>query len=51
MMVMFLGAASVAYVAEAHGSPAQHAAGLHTGVINGSNVDLAGLARQIDPGE
>jgi potassium-transporting ATPase potassium-binding subunit len=36
MMVMFLGAASVAYVAEAHGSPAQHAAGLHTQVIAGS---------------
>ncbi len=36
MMVMFLGAASVAYVAEAHGSPAQHAAGLHTHVISGS---------------
>ena len=33
MMVMFLGAASVAYIAEAHGSPAQHAAGLHTQVI------------------
>jgi potassium-transporting ATPase potassium-binding subunit len=36
MMVMFLGAVAVAYIAEAHGSPAQHAAGLHTGVINGS---------------
>jgi K+-transporting ATPase ATPase A chain len=36
MMVMFLGAVIVAYVAEAHGSPAQHAAGLHTGVISGS---------------
>ena len=36
MMVMFLGAVVVAYVAEAHGSPAQHAAGLHTGVIHGS---------------
>ncbi len=36
MMVMFLGAVAVAYVAEAHGSPAQHAAGLHTGVIHGS---------------
>ncbi|HLH65673.1 MAG TPA: potassium-transporting ATPase subunit KdpA [Solirubrobacteraceae bacterium] len=36
MMAMFLGAAIVAYVAEAHGSPAQHAAGLHTGVIPGS---------------
>ena len=30
MMVMFLGAVCVAYIAEAHGSPAQHAAGLHT---------------------
>jgi K+-transporting ATPase ATPase A chain len=36
MMVMFLGAVVVAYVAEAHGSPAQHAAGLHTGAIHGS---------------
>jgi potassium-transporting ATPase potassium-binding subunit len=36
MMVMFLGAASVAYIAEAHGSPAQHVAGLHTHVISGS---------------
>jgi K+-transporting ATPase ATPase A chain len=36
VMFMFLGAAAVAYIAEAHGSPAQHAAGLHTGVINGS---------------
>ena len=36
MMVMFLGACVVAYIAEAHGSPAQHAAGLHTGVIHGS---------------
>jgi potassium-transporting ATPase potassium-binding subunit len=36
MMVMFLGAVIVAYIAEAHGSPAQHAAGLHTGVIPGS---------------
>jgi K+-transporting ATPase ATPase A chain len=36
MMIMFLGACIVAYIAEAHGSPAQHAAGLHTGVIPGS---------------
>jgi K+-transporting ATPase ATPase A chain len=36
MMIMFLGAVCVAYIAEAHGSPAQHAAGLHTGVIDGS---------------
>jgi K+-transporting ATPase ATPase A chain len=37
MLVMFLGAAIVCYVAEAHGSPAQHAAGLHTAVIHGSS--------------
>ena len=37
VMIMFLGAAAVAYVAEAHGSPAQHAAGLHTQVIPGSS--------------
>jgi K+-transporting ATPase ATPase A chain len=37
MMVMFLGAVAVAYIAEAHGSPAQHAAGLHTHVIAGSS--------------
>ncbi|MCL2418537.1 MAG: potassium-transporting ATPase subunit KdpA [Conexibacteraceae bacterium] len=37
MMVMFLGAAIVCYIAEAHGSPAQHAAGLHTGVVAGSS--------------
>jgi K+-transporting ATPase ATPase A chain len=37
MMVMFLGAVIVAYIAEAHGSPAQHAAGLHTAVTHGSS--------------
>jgi K+-transporting ATPase ATPase A chain len=36
MMIMFLGAVAVAYIAEAHGSPAQHAAGLHTHVFAGS---------------
>ena len=36
VMFMFLCAAAVAYIAEAHGSPAQHAAGLHTHVISGS---------------
>jgi potassium-transporting ATPase potassium-binding subunit len=36
MMFMFLGAVIVAYIAEAHGSPAQHAAGLHTHAITGS---------------
>ena len=37
MMFMFLGAVAVAYIAEAHGSPAQHAAGLNTHVIAGSS--------------
>jgi K+-transporting ATPase ATPase A chain len=36
MLVMFLGAVVVAYIAEAHGSPAQHAAGLNTHAIAGS---------------
>jgi K+-transporting ATPase ATPase A chain len=36
MMLMFLGAVIVAYIAEAHGSPAQHLAGLHTHAISGS---------------
>src|ERR1700676_1320329 len=36
MMIMFLGAVIVAYIAEAHGSPAQNAAGLHTHVFSGS---------------
>jgi potassium-transporting ATPase potassium-binding subunit len=36
VMFMFLGAVAVAYIAEAHGSPAQHAAGLHTHVFSGS---------------
>jgi potassium-transporting ATPase potassium-binding subunit len=36
VMFMFLCGVAVAYVAEAHGSPAQHAAGLHTGVFAGS---------------
>jgi potassium-transporting ATPase potassium-binding subunit len=37
VMLMFLGAVAVAYIAEAHGSPSQHAAGLHTHVISGSS--------------
>jgi potassium-transporting ATPase potassium-binding subunit len=35
--IMFIGAAAVAYIAEAHGTPAQHAAGLHTHVFSGSS--------------
>jgi K+-transporting ATPase ATPase A chain len=37
MMIMFLGAVIVCYIAEAHGSPAQHAAGLHTAAFSGSS--------------
>ncbi len=36
VMTMFLGAVVVAYIAEAHGSPAQHIAGLHTGAHAGT---------------
>jgi potassium-transporting ATPase potassium-binding subunit len=36
MMMLFLGAVAVAYIAEAHGSPAQHAVGLHTAAVHGS---------------
>ena len=36
VLFMFLCGAAVAYIAEAHGTPAQHAAGLHTQVIAGS---------------
>jgi K+-transporting ATPase ATPase A chain len=36
MTVMFVGGVTVLYAAEAHGTPAQHAAGLHTQVYAGS---------------
>jgi K+-transporting ATPase ATPase A chain len=36
MLVMFVGGTAVMYAAEAHGTPAQHAAGLHTTVRAGS---------------
>jgi len=36
MFLLFFAGVVVAYVAEAHGSPAQHAAGLHTHVLSGS---------------
>ena len=36
MFVMFIGGVTVAYAAEAHGSPVQHAAGLHTAVVANS---------------
>jgi potassium-transporting ATPase potassium-binding subunit len=36
MSILFVIAVGVAYAAEAHGSPAQHAAGLHTAAFNGS---------------
>jgi K+-transporting ATPase ATPase A chain len=43
MFILFFGAVTVAYAAEAHGSPAQHAAGLHTQVIaNSTGGNLEG---------
>jgi K+-transporting ATPase ATPase A chain len=42
MFILFFGGVTVAYAAEAHGSPAQHAAGLHTQVIadsTGGNLE------------
>ena len=43
MFVMFIGGVTVAYAAEAHGSPAQRAAGIHTQVIaNSSGGNLEG---------
>jgi K+-transporting ATPase ATPase A chain len=42
MFILFFVAVTVAYAAEAHGSPAQHAAGLHTQVIadsTGGNLE------------
>jgi potassium-transporting ATPase potassium-binding subunit len=43
MFIMWFGGVTVAYAAEAHGSPAQHAAGLHTQVIaNSTGGNLEG---------
>ena len=43
MFVMFIGGVTVAYAAEAHGSPAQRASGLHTQVIaNSTGGNLEG---------
>ncbi|HEY1777376.1 MAG TPA: potassium-transporting ATPase subunit KdpA [Solirubrobacteraceae bacterium] len=42
MFVMFIGAVTVAYAAEAHGSPAQHASGISTAVVadsSGGNLE------------
>jgi K+-transporting ATPase ATPase A chain len=42
MFILFFAGVTVAYAAEAHGSPAQHAAGLHTQVIadsTGGNLE------------
>jgi K+-transporting ATPase ATPase A chain len=36
MSVLFIASVVVVYVAEMHGTPAQHAAGVHTGIIDGS---------------
>ncbi|HTU30611.1 MAG TPA: potassium-transporting ATPase subunit KdpA [Solirubrobacteraceae bacterium] len=37
MMLMFLGAVIVCYIAEAHGSPAQHAAHINTALTHGAD--------------
>jgi K+-transporting ATPase ATPase A chain len=43
MFILFFGGVTVAYAAEANGSPAQHAAGLHTQVIaNSTGGNLEG---------
>jgi K+-transporting ATPase ATPase A chain len=43
MFVMFIGGVTVAYAAEAHGSPAQRAAGIHTAVVaNSTGGNLEG---------
>jgi len=43
MFVMFIGGVTVAYAAEAHGSVAQHAAGIHTQVLaNSTGGNLEG---------
>ena len=43
MFVLFIGGVTVAYAAEAHGSPAQRAAGIHTQVIaNSTGGNLEG---------
>jgi potassium-transporting ATPase potassium-binding subunit len=36
MSVLFIASVVVVYAAEMHGTPAQHAAGVHTGIIDGS---------------
>jgi potassium-transporting ATPase potassium-binding subunit len=36
MSTLFIASVVVVYVAEMHGTPAQHAAGVHTGIIDGS---------------
>jgi K+-transporting ATPase ATPase A chain len=36
MSVLFIASVVVVYIAELHGTPAQHAAGIHTGIIDGS---------------
>src|SRR4051812_729959 len=36
MSVLFIASVVVVYIAELHGTPAQHAAGIHTGIVDGS---------------
>ncbi|MGZ4277844.1 MAG: potassium-transporting ATPase subunit KdpA [Solirubrobacteraceae bacterium] len=36
MSALFIASVVVVYIAELHGTPAQHAAGIHTGIVDGS---------------
>jgi K+-transporting ATPase ATPase A chain len=48
MFVLFIGGVTVAYAAEAHGSPAQRAAGIHTQVIaNSTGGNLEGKEQRL----
>ena len=50
MLIMFVGGTAVLYAAEAHGTPAQHAAGLHTAVQAGTTGgNMEGKEQQFGP--
>jgi potassium-transporting ATPase potassium-binding subunit len=42
MALLFIASVVVVYIAEQHGTPAQHAAGVHTGIIDGTGGNLEG---------
>ncbi len=50
MLVMFVGGTAVLYAAEAHGTPAQHAAGLHPAAHAGTTVgNMEGKEQRFGP--